>query len=387
MSAVTNLLYIPDTPFGPGNDWTLIVVCPPTGSGQVSFNGGSTWISSSTYNTTYHGFELKCQDGAGTQWGQGDCSPIMGTGFGVVRARKQGESDFKLFTLGQGEQNVGGDGYAYAYSAFCNGPNIFVSFAVQYATTGPNNYQLDSAKTERITLSINGINIAPLEPYSDGCLALTCHWTLPFAAQSIPIGNFPLNLVFGDSTGTVASWSTTVSAGNIGDPCFSTTVPTPTPVAGPTASAVSDNFTAYSGVQKTLNVAANDTACSSGSTTYVLLTPAVNGSATLSSSGSLVYTSGANFVGVDSMDYGIFCAGVLRSRARVKITVTSNNPCYGQSICPEWVNTGVTECNNGLESTRFMNVNPCAVITDQFEWRITGKCRKKVPCPPDAPCH
>ena len=120
---------------------------------------------------------------------------------------------------------------------------------------------------------------------------------------------------------------------------------------------------------------------------YAILASAANGTATLNSAGSLTYKSNSTFVGVDTLDYGIFCDGALRSRARVKITVSSDDPCYGQSLCAQWVNTGVTDCENGLEITRYMNVNNCADVVDNFEWRVTGKCRKKVPCPPDKPCH
>ncbi len=384
MSQVTNLIYIPDTPFGPGNSWTLIVVAPPGGAGQVSFNGGTTWITSSVYNSVYGGFELKCQDGIGTQWANSTCMPINGTGFSVVRARKQGESSHRLIAIGQGEQNPGADGWAYAYSAYCSGANIVVTFAVQYATDGANNYQLTQAATQRIRLSINEANIVAVSEYVDAC-TLSCHWTRVFATQSIPVSNFPLRAVFSDSTSTVSSWVSTILAGNIGDPCVVTTpVPTPVPVIS-TATANVDTLIADTATASTVNVSTNDTQCSSGVRSFVILNNAVNGTATITSQGLLTYTSVANFVGNDVVHYGLFCSGVLASRSRVNISVVNNNECYGESICPVWVSTGVKDCQDGLEITRYVNTNDCANLDDNYEWRVTGKCKKNCPGGPCSP--
>lgn len=402
MSQVTNLIYIPDTPFGPGNSWTLIVVAPSGGSGQVSLDGGVTWITSSIYNSTYGGFELKCQDGVGTEWLTSTCMPINGTGFAVIRARKGGEEDYKLIAIGQGEQIQGGDGFAYAYSAYCTGSNIIVTFAVQYATASSNNYQLSQSDTQRVRLSLNGVNITAIAEYVDAC-TLSCHWTRVFATQSIPVLNFPLVAVFSDVTSTVPPWNATVTAGNIGDPCVVTTpvpvpVPTPVPVPVPvptpvpvaiTATAVVDVLVADTGESSTVNVSTNDVLCSSGLTSFAIINNAVNGVATITSQGLLTYTSTVGFVGNDVVHYGLFCNGVLISRSRVSISVVNNDECYGESLCPTWESTGVTDCQDGLEITRYVNTNTCVELDDNYEWRVTGKCKKKCgggPCAPVPVC-
>jgi len=403
-TGVTNLMYIADTPFGPGNDWTLIVVAPSGGAAQVSFNGGSAWITSSVYNSTYGGFELKCQDGIGTQWGNGGCMPINGTGTLLIRARKVGDTSSKLFTIGQGEQVVGGDGFSFSYAAYCQGSNIHLTLASQYASNA-NNYQLSESQTNRIGVSLNGTPLTPIAAYSDGCHVSTCHWTRVFQKAVIATSSFPLTAVFSDSTNTVAPWSSAIFVGSIGDPCVTTLPPTPvaptpaspvpTPVAPTpvavvpvTATANPDNYNVNLNTPFVGNVSINDINCSGNtSTVKVITTFATNGTAVMQPSGSFVYTPNLNFLGRDSFKYGIFCNGVLKSSTTVSITVSTTDPCFGLSNSAEWRYTGVKDCDNGLELRRYQNMNPCYKSTDQFQWTITGRCKKEIPCPEQGKCY
>ena len=388
---VSNIIYAAETPFGAGNDWTIFVVAPSGGAAQLSFDGGSTWITSPNYNNDFGAFELKCQDGYGSQWGSGGCSPINGTGTLVVRARKQGDIVSKLFTIGQGEQVQGGDGFSYSYSAYCEGQNIHFTLAAQYAEVGENNYQLTQEDTQKIQVSVNGQFLSSQGEYSDGCFVDTCHWVKIFQKVTVPASSFPLNVVMSDSSSVVDQWSDSIAAGDIGNPCSAAVTPV-APVI-PVSSAVNDTFSVLTSQTLSGNVSLNDTPCSSGTTSFIVTENPLQGQVTMLSNGTFTYSPREGFVGQDSFRYGIFCNGQLSSQARAIINITTNDPCFGQSSNPDWIDTGIKECVDGLKMAKFRNMNPC-YNGDDYEWRILGKCGKckkkcKEPCKkpePDCGC-
>lgn len=283
---VNNIIYAAETPFGNGKDWTIFVVAPSGGAAQVSFDEGLTWITSSEYNNTFGAFELKCQDGEGSEWGTGDCAPIDGTGVSVIRARKQGDTTHKLFVIGQGRQLSTEYGFGYSYSAYCEGESISFTIAAQYSEDGDNNYQLTQEGTQKIQASVSGQFLSVQGEYSNGCPDDICHWLRIFQKVTMPVSLFPINIILSDSSSAVSQWSDTIDVEDIGDPCTS--------------------------------------------------------------------------------------------------AFTPEDPCLCKSDAPEWVDTGVRECVDGLKMVKFKNMNVC-YTGDDYEWRITGKCKKckkgcKDPC-------
>lgn len=99
-------------------------------------------------------------------------------------------------------------------------------------------------------------------------------------------------------------------------------------VTSPTADAVADSNSTLSNVQVNGDVSTNDTACSSGVTTYALVAGSeVNGTVDsfATSTGIYMFTPDTNFSGTASFDYQIVCDGNVIDTATVSIEVVTAN--------------------------------------------------------------
>ena len=234
-SQVTQFYFLYDTPFGAGNDWEAVVVCPNGGNAELSFDNGANWLQCNQgYDATYSGFKYRpaC-------YGTLGCTPPVANG-GVVLGRKVGETEFVKAVFGQYEQSVGSDGYAMAYSAVCNNGNISLNIGVQYAETGPNNYQLSQVNTQRIRLSVNSNPINVLAQWVDSAPLSTEHWTQIFQTVTLPASSFPVSVTFSDITNTVPPHTTTIA---FGDPC--TVAPNTTTTTSTTTTTVAGTIVAF----------------------------------------------------------------------------------------------------------------------------------------------
>ena len=310
MSVVQNIWFLYNTPFGTGNDWEIFIEAPYGGSAQLSFDNGGTWVTTSTASTlgskTVFKYTPPC-------YGQLSCVPPVSNG-STILARKLGETDSLISTVGMVEENVGTDGYSYAYTAYCTGTNITMNIGAQYASDA-NNYQLTDTDTAKLRLSINNVSVPVLTQWKDGDALPSNHWMQVFDTISYPSGSFPLILAFSDSSTVVYTWNSTIDLGTISNPCQT----------AQNITAIAVNDTAISGTigtAQTVNVAANDTACSSGTTTYILE----------GSSGATVNLSSNTGVATVTptatswnFQYAIYCNGVkISSNATVSGTAVSS---------------------------------------------------------------
>lgn len=240
-SQVTQFYFLYDTPFGIGNDWEVVVVCPSGGNAELSFDNGSTWLQCNQgYDATYGGFRYRppC-------FGTLGCVTPISNG-GVVLGRKVGESDNTKTVFGQYEQNVGGDGYTMAYSAVCNNGNISLNIGVQFAENA-HNYQLSQSDIQKLRLSIGGTPVPVLTQWRDAAV-LSEHWMQIFQTVTLPSGSFPVSVTFSDSTNTVAPHTTTIA---FGDPCnaapntTTTTTTTSTTTTSTTTTTVAGTIVAF----------------------------------------------------------------------------------------------------------------------------------------------
>lgn len=310
MSAVQNIWLLYDTPFGTGNDWEIFIEAPPGGSAQLSFDNGGTWVTTSTASTLGSKIGFKYTPPC---YGQLSCVPPVSNG-STILARKLGETDSLISTVGMVEENVGASGYTYAYTAYCTGTNITMNIGAQYASDA-NNYQLTDTNTAKLRLSINNVSVPVLTQWKDGDALPSNHWMQVFDTISYPSGSFPLILALSDSSTVVYTWNSSIGLGTISNPCQT----------AQNITAIAVNDTAISGTigtAQTVNVAANDTACSSGTTTYILE----------GSSGATVNLSSNTGVATVTptatswnFQYAIYCNGVkISSNATVSGTAVSS---------------------------------------------------------------
>jgi len=311
MSAVQNIWLLYDTPFGTGNDWEIFIEAPSGGSAQLSFDNGGTWVTTSTASTLGSKIGFKYTPPC---YGQLSCVPPVSNG-STILARKLGETDSLISTVGMVEENVGTDGYTYAYTAYCTGTNITMNIGAQYASDA-NNYQLTDTDTAKLRLSIDNVSVPVLTQWKDGDALPSNHWMQVFDTISYPSGSFPLILALSDNTSVVYTWNSSISIGTISNPC--------TTAQNTTATAVNDTASAGTiGVAQTVNVAANDTECTIGTTTYILEGARVGATVSLSSvSGIATVTPTATSW---NFQYAIYCNGVkISSNATVSGTAVSS---------------------------------------------------------------
>lgn len=237
-SQVTQFYFLYDTPFGAGNDWEAVVVCPSGGNAELSFDNGSTWLQCNQgYDATYGGFRYRppC-------FGTLGCNPPIASG-GVVLGRKVGESDNTKGIFGQYEQNVGASGYSMAYSAVCNNGNISVNIAVQFAEDA-NNYQLSQADTQKLRLTVNGTAVPVLTQWRDAAV-LSEHWMQVFQTITYSSGSFPLTVVFSDVTSNVGSHTTRITFGDACNAAPNTTTTTTSTTTSTTTTTVAGTIVAF----------------------------------------------------------------------------------------------------------------------------------------------
>lgn len=318
MSVVNNIWLLYDTPFGTGNDWEIFIEAPSGGSAQLSFDSGATWVTTSTSSTlgSKSGFKYTppCFGGL-------SCTPPVSNG-GTILARKLGESDSLISTVGMVEEVTGGEGYSYAYTAYCTGNSITMNIGAQYASSA-NNYQLSQPNTNKVRLSINGTPISILTQWSDsGAIAETYHWMQVFNTVTYPTSSFPLSFSFSDSTAVVPTWNSTVSVGTISNPC--------TNAQNSNATAVNDTgYTGTIGTSQTINVSTNDIPCNIGTTTYIMEGIPTGASVSLSSTTGVatVIPTAASW----NFQYSIYCNGVkISSNATVSGTAVTS--CVNVSL-------------------------------------------------------
>ena len=314
---VTQFYYLYNSPISTGQDWKIIAIAPSGGSAEISFTGGSSWINSSTYNSTYGGFEF-----TPACWGTLGCTPPFTTGSGVLYGRKTGDTGYLKAAIGQKDQNTGGNGYSYTYSAVCTGTAISLNFIALYGETGANNYQLDVVKTARLRLSVNGVPVSVVTQFSDSCPLTTCHYSQVFSTYTTTSGAFPLSLVFSDITSTISSWTSSIAVTDVGNPCVA--------ALNITATAVNDvPPVGVIGVLQTFNVSTNDTPCSSGTTTYVLQGSPSGATVSIASSTGVASitptTSSYNF------QYAINCNGVTTSE-NASVSSTATGSCSAPTL-------------------------------------------------------
>jgi hypothetical protein len=314
---VTQFYYLYTSPVTTGSDWKIIAVAPSGGSAEISFDGGSSWISSSTYNSTYGGFEF-----TPSCWGTFGCVPPFTTGSGVLYGKKTEDTGYLKATIGAGAQNPGGDGYFYVYSAVCLGGNVSINFVVLYGTSGANNYQISSTETARLRLAVNGVPVTVLTQLVDSCPIGTCHYSQVFNTYTTTAGSFPFSLELSDITSTVASWTSSIAVTNIGNPCVA--------ALNITATAVNDTPpVGVIGVSQTFNVSTNDTPCSAGTTTYVL-----QGSPTGATVSIAASTGIATFTPTSTsynFQYAINCNGIKTSE-NATVSSTATGSCTAPTI-------------------------------------------------------
>jgi hypothetical protein len=102
MSAVQNIWLLYNTPFGTGNDWEIFIEAPSGGSAQLSFDNGGTWVTTSTASTLGSKIGFKYTPPC---YGQLSCVPPVSNG-STILARKLGETDSLISTVGMVEENV-----------------------------------------------------------------------------------------------------------------------------------------------------------------------------------------------------------------------------------------------------------------------------------------
>lgn len=198
------------------------------------------------------------------------------------------------------EENVGASGYTYAYTAYCTGTNITMNIGAQYASDA-NNYQLTDTDTAKLRLSINNVSVPVLTQWKDGDALPSNHWMQVFDTISYPSGSFPLSLSLSDNTSVVYTWNSSIDIGTISNPC--------TNAQNTTATAVNDTASAGTiGVSQTVNVAANDTECTIGTTTYILEGARVGATVFLSSVSGIATVTPTSTTW--SFQYAIYCNGV-----------------------------------------------------------------------------
>lgn len=324
-SQVTQFYFLYDAPFGAGKDWEVAVVCPNGGNAEFSFDNGATWlVCNQGYSNTYGGFVYRPACFGALNTGNPICMPPITSGT-VVLGRKVGETESTKAVFGQWGQTFNGDGYGFAYSAVCNSGTITLNIALHYSTTQLN-YQLTQVETQRLRLSVEGISPNVLTQWVDSGV-LSQHWMQIFDTVTVPASSFPVSVYFSDVTNTVPSHTSSIS---FDEPCS----------IAQNITAIAVNDTAISGTigtAQTVNVAANDTACSSGTTTYILE----------GSSGATVNLSSNTGVATVTptatswnFQYAIYCNGVkISSNATVNgaavsscVNVTRSSNSLGGSV-------------------------------------------------------
>lgn len=211
-----------------------------------------------------------------------------------------------------------------------------------------------------------------------------------FSIQFLDMGGTPVGtpVVINGTSDTLSGLSFNLPAGIDGTTPFQIEVDASDEIASgltkailpytpPTADALADTFSTLEDTPFAGNVATNDTLCSTGITTYELVSgTSVNGSVTsfTASTGNFVFTPDAGFIGTGSFQYNLKCDNVIISTGVVSINVTPT-PIQGVddffNVTPNTqftgdVSTNDPACPSGARTFQ-VNTTPVNGNLDSFD--------------------